>query len=201
MSNPTGAFGLKPVRHFGGSPWNGATQKCYISSSYATALFIGDPVVIDNESDDKDTSGKYPTIEQASETATNPVHGVITSFCPLVTDLNKTYNPASTERYANVCMAPDIIYQIRDSGDGTPDKTWIGANADLASGSGSTTTGLSGFTLQANSNAPAADITYQLLIIGLANREDISLADYGLWEVLLNTLWTASGNRLGVMSG
>ena len=46
MANNDTPFGLRPLRHRNGAPYNGAANPYYIPSSYATALFIGDPVII-----------------------------------------------------------------------------------------------------------------------------------------------------------
>jgi len=193
MANATGAFGLRPVRHLNGSPYNGGTQKCYISSVYAVALFVGDPVLLTPTLTEKDPTGRYPTINKA---ANGIVRGVIVSFDPLQSDLTKVYNPASTTRYANVCMDPYVIYQIRDDGAGTPGVVYPGQNAEMTHGSGSTTTGLSGTIL--DTSTPTTTVTFPLHIIGLAEQEDNALDDYAVWEVLLNTCELAAGRFLGI---
>src|SRR5512146_860470 len=114
MANKTGPFGLKPVRHIDGSPWNGAVTRCYISASYGTALYVGDPVVFDTTLGDKDTTARHPTIIRSAGTNGTLVRGVIVGFEPLPTDLSKRYNPANTERYALVCMDPQVVYHVRD---------------------------------------------------------------------------------------
>jgi len=193
MSNATGAFGLRPVRHLNGSPYNGGTQKCYISASYAVALFVGDPVLFSPTLAEKDTTARYPTINKA---ANGIVRGVIVSFDPLPAALDKVYNPASTERYANVCMDPYVIYQVRDDGAGTPSKVYPGQNAEMTHGAGSTTTGLSGSIL--DTSTPTTTVTFPLHIVGLAEQEDNELGDYAVWEVLLNTCELAAGRFLGI---
>ena len=45
MANTDSPFGLRPIRHRNGAAYNGAANPYYINSTYATALFIGDPVV------------------------------------------------------------------------------------------------------------------------------------------------------------
>ena len=37
-------FGLRPIQHLDGSPWNGGLQNLSISSGYATTIGYGDPV-------------------------------------------------------------------------------------------------------------------------------------------------------------
>ena len=193
MANAQGAFGLRPVRHINGAPYNGATIKCYISASYATALFIGDPVLWSPTLAEKDTTGRYPTINKA---ANGIVRGVIVSFDPLPDSLDKVYNPALTERYANVCVDGDVIFQIRDDGAGTPTKVFPGQNAEMTHGSGSTTSGLSGTVL--DTTTPTTTQTFPLHILGIAEQEDNALDDYAVWEVLLNTIELAAGRFVGV---
>ena len=45
MANTDSPFGLKPIRHRNGAPYNGAANPYYIPASYGTALVIGDPVI------------------------------------------------------------------------------------------------------------------------------------------------------------
>jgi hypothetical protein len=200
MANDTGAFGLKPVRRLDGSPYNGATIPCYVSSSYATALFIGDPVLISPTLAEADSTGRYPTINASAGTDGTIIFGVITSFEPLPTDLTKQYNPASTERIANVCVDNDVIYHIRGDGGGTPAAVFVNQNAVMiATSTGSTTTGISGFHLdEGTTTAPAANQSYPLYIMGITDKSDNTLADNAVYEVLLNTNLNATGDRLGV---
>ena len=193
MANATSPFGLRPVRYISGAPYNGATVKCYISSAYAVALFVGDPVLLTPTSAEKDPTAKCPTINKA---ANGVVRGVIVSFEPLASDLTKVYNPASTARYANVCMDSDVVYQVRDDGLGAPAATWPGKNAEMTHGSGSTTSGLSGTIL--DTTTPTTTVTFPLHIIALADIEDNELDDYAVWEVLLNTPELAAGRFLGI---
>lgn len=196
MANINAPFGLKPVRHINGSPYNGATIRCFISASYGTALYVGDPVLFDTALTDKDATAKCPTIIQSAGTNNTLVRGVIVSFEPLVTDLTKVYNPTYTERYANVCMDSSVIFQIRDDGSGTPSKVFPGQNAEMANAGGSTVTGLSGFQLDAST--PTTTQTFTLHILGLADLPDNELGDYAVWEVLLNTPENATGRFAGI---
>jgi hypothetical protein len=200
MANKTGAFGLSPIRHNNGSPWNGATVECYIGSSYATALFIGDPVLISPTAAERDATAQRPTINASAGTDGTIIVGAIVEFEPLRTDLTKQYNPASTERIAHVCMDPSVVYEIRGDGGGTPTKNWIWNNAVMiATAAGDTTTGLSGFHLdEGTTTAPSADQTNPLLIVGISSKPDEELAASALYEVMLNTYWNAAGSVLGI---
>ena len=196
MANVDSPFGLRPVRHLNGAPWNGATIKCYISDHYAVALYVGDPVLISPEADESDPTAKHPTINVSAGTAGVMVRGVIVSFDPLPTGLEYVYNPASTERYANVCMDPDVIYQIQDDVDGAPTSAWPGLNATITVGAGSTTTGLSGAVL--DSSTPATTQTFTLHILQLSDIENNELGDHAVWDVLLNTCENVAGRFLGI---
>ena len=201
MANPTGAFGLRPVRKVDGSPFNGGTIPCYIASTYAVALFVGDPVLITATTADRDTTGRYPSIAVSAGVDADMIFGVIDSFEPLKTDLSKTYNPASTERIANVIIDQNVIYQIRGDGGGTVDKNMTGANAAMiATASGSTSSGLSGFHLdEGTTTAPQEDQSLPLVILGRADNPGETLADNTLWEVLINNGLNIVGSRVGVL--
>ena len=198
MSNPTTPFGLKPVRYYNGAPWNGATQRMYIHASQTTALYIGDPVKFQEELDEKDTTAHWPSIEKAAITSTGVVLGIVVAFEPRLDDLTKIYMPAYTEGWAFVCTDPQVIYHIRDDGSGTPAKVFPGGNANLADAGGSTVTGLSGFALDAST--PSATQTDPLHILQLANIPNNNLADYAVWEVLVNTTPNVDGMRDGVVA-
>jgi len=196
MSNSTTPFGLRPVRYYNGAPWNGATQRMYIHALYDTALYVGDPVKQQEELDEKDTSAHYQSIEKAAITTSGAVLGVIVGFEPRPADLTVTYMPALTEGWAFVCTDPQVVYQIRDDGGGTPSKVYPGQNAALVDAGGSTVTGLSGFSME--TTTPATTVTYPLHILQMANIVGNELDDYAIWEVMLNTPWLTAGKILGV---
>lgn len=202
MANVDRPSGLKPVRHKSGAPYNGATNPYYIPSSYGTALYIGDPVVktgTSNTAAVKAPGGGYfgigtmPEINKATAGDANAVTGVIVGFAALPTDLNKPYNPASTERVALVCDDPDIIFEIQ--ADGAVPAASMGLNAVfIYTHSGSTTTGLSGVELDTTSDVPAADASNQMIIIRAVNREDNDTTlTHARVEVLLNNHTEAAG--------
>ena len=208
MGNVSAPFGLRPVRHLNGMSWNGQTERCFVHADYATALFVGDPVLIDATTAVRDTTGKHLTVEIATAGNGNFISGVITSFEPRPGALGQNYKPASTEAYANVVIDPDVIFHIQDNGLATPDKNMLGANAVLDDGAGSTASGLSGWMLDVSTDAPAADASNQLIILKLANFPDNTLAAYAIWEVIitLHTLKSCgdatdsvSGGALGVI--
>ncbi len=198
MSNTAAPKGLVPVRYLDGTPWDGATLDCFISSGYGTALFIGDPVLMTTTLADKDTTAKRPTVNTHAGTDGLIVWGVIIAFEADPTNLERKHSPLSTEGICKVVRcADDLIFQIQDDGSGTPAKVFPGQNAEMAAGGGgSTVTGLSSFALDAST--PTADQSFPLWIIGLANIENNDLDDYAIWDVLINTNNNATGRILGV---
>ena len=204
MANVDTPFGLRPIRHRNGAPYNGAVNPYYLRSDYAVATFIGDPVVKTGTSNLVAVSaagvgdfdiGTLPTINKATAGATNRITGVIVGFAPLPNDLTKQYNPASTERVALVCDDPDVIFEIQS--DGALSAAQVSLNAVLIyTSSGSTVSGLSGVELDSGTaTAPAADATYQLMIQRASNTpgNDITAA-YCKVEVMISNHSEASGS-------
>jgi len=180
MANSNSPFGLKPVRYLTGATYNGKATPYYIQSDYATALFIGDPVIKTGTANTAEVNvpgagkfniGTMPAINKATAGDAQRVTGAIVGFTALPTDLGKNYNPASTARVAWVADDPSLVFEIQ--ADGAIPATSIGLNAVfIYTQSGSTTTGLSGVELDTTSDVPAADASNQMLILRAVNRED-----------------------------
>jgi len=182
MANVDAAFGFRPVRHMNGTPYTGQGIKCFVDSDYATNLFVGDPVDYDTTDANMDPTAKHPTVILG--TAASPILGFIQSIEPIRTDLYKQYIPASTGGYVYVCMDPTVIFQGQDNGAGAAVTTWPGTNATIVTGTGSTTTGLSGWEIAGSS--PATTNTLDVHVLQLANFEDNELSDYAIWDVMIN---------------
>ena len=204
MANAQNFWGLRPVRHFNGAPWNGQTIRCYISASNATAaMYLGDPIALETASADLPTDGKSMAVMPvASLTGTTGqlILGVVTSFETTKTQTT-VYRANSTERYCQVCLANDIVFRIRDDGAGTPANTWQGMNASMVAGTSSTVTGLSGIGLGAGSVTTTQ--TLPLTILHLSDVEDNELLDYGQWDVIVNTpqlIGTVAGRFVAVLA-
>jgi hypothetical protein len=191
MANIDAPFGLMPVRHLNGNAWNGATIRCKISASYGTALFVGDPVVLEPTNTSRGTTERAPTVIRSDGIDGDFIFGVITSFEVDPTNLTRMYSPANTASYCNVCVSPDVVYWIRDDGVAALTKAQIGANAvGIFTHSGDTTTGISKYELNSSTDAPAEDASNPLLILGVADVEDNefdgSTDTHIIWEVLIN---------------
>lgn len=183
MANVDSSFGLRPVKHRNGAPYNGAFEPMYIASTYNSGgMFVGDPVVkVGGGSNTASVTapgvgsfppGTLPNIQLAAVTDGTYCSGVIVGFAPNPDNLSQLHNPTSTERIALVCTDPDVIYEIQADGDLT--ETMVGLNATfIRTNSGSTVTGLSGAELDTGTTtAPAANASLMLRIVSMVNRED-----------------------------
>ena len=192
MANDDKPFGLRPVRHLNGSPWNGAVNKYVIASgtTIVTGLYVGDPVVKVNTGGN---SAGVPAVTVATVGDGNLITGVVVGFEPDYDDLNHNYitaNVATTsDRYVYVCDDPDVIFEIQDDGAATLAVTDIlGLNAVLiATHTGATNGYISGMELDTDSDAPGADASNQLLVLRAAEKpgNDAGVANC-IWEVLIN---------------
>jgi hypothetical protein len=192
MANPDARFGLMPVGTLSGSPWQASVRKYNVSSSYATALFIGDPVDFDTTASNIATAARYPYVIRSAFTNGTYSIGAIVAVEPDPDNLTRTYSPASTAAVVHVCTAPDAIYRIRDDGGAILTNVALTQNAvGIFTHSGDTVTGLSGMELDAGTtDAPAADASNTMLILGLAdisdNEFDGSTDTRMVWEVMIN---------------
>jgi hypothetical protein len=187
MANPDTPFGLRPIRHKSGAPYNGAANPYYINSSNSTgAIFIGDPMVrVAGGSNAAAISvpgagdfaiGTLPEVEftviGTVSGATGMITGVVVAFAADPTALENVHRLDDTERVVWLCDDPDIVFEIQ--ADGAITAAEIGLNATtIQAHAGSTVTGLSGVELDTTTGAsPAADLSDQLRIVRAVNRVD-----------------------------
>lgn len=203
MANVDSPFGLRPVRYRNAAPYNGAANPYYIPASYATALFVGDPVIKTGTSNTAAVKvpgaggfaiGTLPEINKATAGDTNRMTGVIVGFSADPDGLGTKHNPASTERVAWVADDPNLVFEIQ--ADGAVPAASMGLNAVfIYTHSGSTGTGLSGVELDTTSDVPAADASNQMLILRAVNREDNDTTlTHAKVEVMLINHTEAHGN-------
>ncbi len=152
-TNANVARGLVPYGTFKGGYWTGAGNVYYIAAGYGTAIYIGDPLVTHSASND---ANGIPAVQIGA--SGSPIIGVFMGIVngpgfgatPItVTRDLPIYHPASTAQYCLVADDPDLLFEIQDdaSAQATAAKLWAGLNANLVSGTGSTTTGYSGWQL------------------------------------------------------
>lgn len=198
MANTNAPFGLRPVRRLDGAAYSGQKRAYYAPASYATALFIGDPVVIVGDSNDNEFRGFPPGSLSEVNLSTGAdgsiITGVIVGFDDNSRD-DKVYGLASTDRLVWVCDDPNMVYEVQDDGTGALSADTVGLNASLVAGAGgSTVYGRSSYMLDGGGTiAPAVDVSQPLYILGLAKRMNNEISDYAIWDVTISqsTLRTA----------
>jgi len=198
MANTVAPYGLRPIGYAFGGPYDGRCRPYIAPSTYATALFIGDPVIITGTSNSTAVRGyppgTLPEINRAGGTA--QLTGVIVGFLPLSGAESTVYGAASTTRIALVADAPDLLCSIADDASGTLAITDVGLNAQIVfTTAGSTATGLSGALLDATT--PATTATFPLKIISLLDISNNEVGTSAQWLVSFNA-HTYSTGTLGL---
>ena len=167
MANANVARGLIPYRYTWGQPYNGSFNIYYVPSSYATALFVGDPVDIISGSND---ANGLPAVKLA--TVGSPFLGVMVGIVdagqPVIAvtrDLT-VQHLASTNQYIAVADDPNLLHMVQDdaSAQATAPNLWAGKNANFVAGSGSTTTGFSGWQLAASTVATTNTLDAKIIM-------------------------------------
>lgn len=149
-------FGLVPVRHKNGAPYNGAANMYSVPASDGTALFVGDPVIIAGSAN----ADGVATITRAAAGAR--ITGVVVGFAPVPgvttdTGVNVGYRAASTLDNVLVCDDPTVIFEAtEDAVGGALAVADVGLNLDLVAGTGSTFTKKSGYMLDSSTKATTA---------------------------------------------
>lgn len=191
MANVSRPNGLRPVRHFDGSAWNGQAETFALLAADATATFVGDLVKLSGSAD----ANGVASIARLAANTDLPV-GVVVGFTPDYSNLNtpSQYRAASTARYALVCTDPTVIYEVQATG--TTVVADVGLNAGVTFTAGSTSTGISG--MQLDGTTKATTVTLPLKILGWVQRPDVDIADGSNMKVnvMLNSS-NLAGNTVG----
>ena len=200
MANVNAARGLIPYRRTSGEPYNGGGNIYWIPSTYATAVYIGDPVQIVTAAADGQgipsiqlvTAGNGTDSGIATYGWIGTVVGRIPGGEPQVPVLqsNQVYVPASSTggTYVLVADDPDLMFVAQTNTDwnsGTYTAGSVvgpGKNVDLVSGSGSTVTGYSGWILGATLSTSAL----QCRVLRMLEQADNALGTYSKWLVRNN---------------
>lgn len=205
MPNVDRPFGLRPVRYKNGAPWNGQATPYFVASGDSTALFLGDPVVSNGNSNTAligrgHEPGTLASVIRATAADAAPILGVVVGVEPETRE-STIYRVASTSRVVYVADDPGLIFHVQDDGGGTPGAGNVFLNANLIfTHAGSAVTGQSGAEI--NGATWAADQSNQFLILGLARLPGNDVAsDNAIWEVMINTHQLkggAVGTTLGI---
>lgn len=181
MANTSRINGFRPVKHVTGAPYNGQANMYVALAADATALYVGDPVILSGTAH---TNG-IAAIQKAGAGAAvlgvvvgivnakvDPVSGSMTAGS-IALDTPQ-YRPAFTLQYIMVCDAPDVVYEVEAVTGANAAYSFaavdVGLNADLATVAGSTTTGVSAAAL--NMATAAITATLQFKILGSVQRVD-----------------------------
>jgi hypothetical protein len=183
MANTDTPFGFRPIRYLSGAPYNGACNKYYVPATDGSAIYVGDPVKLAGSGDDNGV----PDVAVCA--AGNRPVGIVVGVDPVegqsAPNLSRLYRPASTAMYLWVADDPDLVFEIQeDSVGGDLAKTSLGLNIEFIAGSGSTTTGLSGFEIDSSTAATTNTLTCQ--VIRLARRPDNAIGANAVYEVRIN---------------
>ena len=190
MANANLPRGLIPVRYRRGARYDGAVNIYYVPPSYATPLYIGDPVITVTNSTD---ANGIPVVNRATAGGGTFISGVIVGVVaagqPVIPQLawGTTYHAASVAGYVIVEDDPDVLFEVQEnSSGGNMGVSAAGRNVDLVAGSG-TGANYSGFQLA--SNTLATTNTLQMRVVRPAERidNDPTAADVNAkWWVQIN---------------
>lgn len=180
MANGNNATGLKPVRATHGTPWACPLREYYVAAGDATALYIGDPVILSGAAD---ADGTTPGCIRATAGGGGRITGVVQGFRPDDLIVANGYRAASTAAYVLVADDPDALYEVQANG--AVLAADIGLNADFAAGTPNAFAKTSGFVLDMATKATTA--TLQARIVSVQPRADNDLSIYSKVLVRLNT--------------
>jgi hypothetical protein len=163
MAYPTvsAPYGLDPINRFDGMPYAGATQQLPIASTYNTAIYNGDIVLVNGGNIRKSAV----TSDSTTDKANNATYGVFLGV-QYVNSQGQTVqaqyypgNAAASSAVAYVVMDPAAEFKVAVTfaGNSTVSSTTaaaVGTNLAVIQGTGSSTTGNSGVSVA----APAAGL-------------------------------------------
>lgn len=162
-------FGFIPRRYLSGAPYNGACNPYWADAADTTAIFIGDPVMVDGTSNTTTiraagggvfTPGTLEGVTRATAGATNKVVGVCVGVYA-ATDVSTLHRAASTERVIMVADDPNLMFEAQV--DEALALASVGLNSNVVfDTAGSAYTGQSGAEVDATT---ATGATNQLTIL------------------------------------
>jgi len=161
MANQDAAFGMRPVKRIGGTPYTGGQSRYRIAANYGTAIFQGDMVM-------QVTGGG---VEIHADGGTVPIVGVFNG-CRYTdpTTGKETFSnfyPASTNASdieAFIIDDPSVIFEIQADA-AFPIADLLGNFDIVYTTSGSTVTGISGAELDVTTGATTAGLPLKAIDI------------------------------------
>tara|TARA_R100000458_G_C8268531_1_gene243358 strand:+ start:358 stop:909 length:552 start_codon:yes stop_codon:yes gene_type:complete len=173
MANVDAAFGFVPLRHMSG--YAPRANEYTIASGLAENIFTGDLCILD-------ANGQ---VTPHTATETNNI-GVFAGVSYTASDGSYVYSQywptgtTATNIIAYIYDDPYTVFKVQSAG--TPAQTNIGNCADVVAGTGSTTTGQSGFEISGTMANSAASCK----IIALYKSPSNAFGANAVMEVLIN---------------
>tara|TARA_R100000329_G_scaffold4990_2_gene6577 strand:+ start:2260 stop:2844 length:585 start_codon:yes stop_codon:yes gene_type:complete len=186
MANNDAAFGMKPVKMIGGSPYTGGVSRYRIAANYDTAIFQGDMVA-------QVTGGG---VEVHADGGTVPIVGVFNGcqYTDPTTGEQKysNYYPASTNAsdiIAFVIDDPNVVFEIQCNA-AFPIADLLGNFDIVYTSSGSTKTGISGAELNVSDGATTATLSLKAIdITEDPDNDDVSSDATNVYVVIQNHIF------------
>ncbi|HEY6020916.1 MAG TPA: hypothetical protein VIY48_13755, partial [Candidatus Paceibacterota bacterium] len=131
--------------------------------------------------------------------AGDAVVGVVIGFLPDPTNLNISgqYRAASTNRYCWVCDDPGTVFEVETT-NGTLGAVDVGLNINHAVGSPSTTTAMSGASVDAGTKATTATLTFKILDFSSRIDNDDTAASAKVYVKINNHQFNSGTGSAGV---
>lgn len=168
MANTNTPFGLRPVSDAYNGPYNDGVRQYYHDAGNGVGIFVGDLVTATGASTFLQNGQILANVVQS---ATGDVfQGVCVGVLQDTRD-SLTYCAASTGRVILVNDNPNALFEVQQVTGGTPlTANDVGLNVNVVVGTGNTTTGYSGMTL--NNTTEAGTNTLDLKIVNMPARAD-----------------------------
>tara|TARA_B100000780_G_C21049623_1_gene421459 strand:+ start:101 stop:688 length:588 start_codon:yes stop_codon:yes gene_type:complete len=194
MANKDSAFGCKPVRMMGGSPYSGGQSRYRIASGVTTPLFQGDLVT-------QLTAG---VLGRHVATGTVPIVGVFNgvSYTDPTTGeqvFKNTYpgSISASDIIANIIDDPNVVFEVQ--ADDTFPVADLFGNFDIVDGSpvGDTKSGRSNLELDVTTGATTATLPLKALDISQnPDNSDVASANTNVLCVIQNHIMGQKGAGL-----
>lgn len=164
MANVSRVNGFRPLKDTFGRPYNGGTTMYYVTAGNATAIGIGDLVVLEGTTD---VNG-VRCVKQAAANGVcvGPVVGI--KVTPGASLDAPQYVAALTGKYVYVADDPNILMVAQSNS--VQALTDIGQNVNFVVAAASTITGLS--AMQVDYNTKDTTNTLPLRLVGFLQAED-----------------------------
>lgn len=216
MANLSRIRGFVPMRSIDSNPYFGNTNLYAFSTSEGTATFVGDVVKVDTTNRSTAiTDPGYPMIPLVQATGgtitTSVYRGVVVGFLPEPeftnsgrASLGLYYRLASTARYVLVVDDPSVIFEAEESGTNSyvsASNNPINKLLDITATAGSTTTGLSQYTLTGAAGGATTNKPFRVLRATQRVNNFLSAASdtspFWHWDVLMANNDYSAGNMTG----